>query len=311
MVELARCCGLKDIPLRKRNPLTTSTYGAGELMLHASREGCLNFIIGLGDTGTHDCGAGIAQALGILLRDANGREIGRGGAELRRLASIDMGSRARAFAAARVVAACDVTNPLTGRHNTAREFAPQKGAPPDAVKILEEASAHFAEVVKKELGRDVAKIEHGGAAGGVGAGLAAFVDAELRSGAELVLEYSRFDEHCLGADVVITGEGAIDPQTARGKTILAVCAHARKLGVRVVAFAGMVNENDEALRTRIGLEKMYCITPDTATEEESIARARVFLEQRVRKEFSRGDGAIGGSANEHVPDGHKRLFTDL
>ncbi len=292
VVELAKVCGLQDIPIRKRNPLVTSTFGAGELLLHAAGEGCMKFIIGLGDTGTHDCGAGIAQAAGIHLLDSEGKEIGAGGAELQRLESIDSHGKSRILAASAVVAACDVSNPLTGKHNTAREYAPQKGANDDAVKILEEASTNFARVVKKDLGKDVSRLLYGGAAGGVGAGLTAFFDAELRSGAEIVLEYAHFDEACLDADFVVTGEGTIDAQTASGKTITAVCAHAKKMNVPVFAFAGMVDEHNEGLRTRIGLEKMYCITPDTATEEEAMKSARVFLSSRIRQVFASSAGGV-------------------
>jgi len=285
VIEIAQCCGLKDIPLRKRNPLVATTYGAGELMIHAQQEGCLYFIIGLGDTGTHDCGAGIAQAVGIRLFDNNGKSIGRGGAELLKLASIDLSVMNRAIAAIKVIAACDVTNPLLGKNNSARVYAPQKGADSDALKILEDASGNFARVVKKELGKDIGKTEGSGAAGGAGAGLAAFFDAELRPGAELVLECVHFDEKCLDADLVITGEGAIDAQTTNGKTISVVCKHAQKLRVPVIAFAGITDESDHRLRKEIGLAKMYCITPDTATEDEAMRHARNFLEERVKQVF--------------------------
>ncbi|HZV12090.1 MAG TPA: glycerate kinase, partial [Candidatus Kapabacteria bacterium] len=161
VVEVAACCGLKDIPLRKRNPLVTTSYGVGELLMHAQQEGCINFIVCLGDTGTHDCGAGIAQAIGIKLLDKKGAEIGRGGAELLKLHAIDMSGISRPLAAAKVIAACDVANPLTGKNNTAKLYTPQKGADAKAVKILEEASEHFADIVKKELGKNIAKTECG------------------------------------------------------------------------------------------------------------------------------------------------------
>lgn len=287
VVELAVCCGLKQIPLKKRNPLVTTTYGAGELIRAGLAERCRDFIIGLGDTGTHDCGAGIAQALGVRLLDKHGNDLGRGGAELLKLHAVDMTNNALLISGGAVRVACDVLNPLTGRNGTARVFAPQKGADPDAVKLLEDAGAHFATIVKRELGKDVGSIPHGGAAGGTGAGLVAFFNADLRSGAEMVLEFVRFDEKCIDADLIITGEGTIDKQTTGGKTVAAVSTHAKKLRVPVVAFAGMVDESNDSLRTTIGLDAMWCITPDTATEDEALRHARTYLHDRVCETLNR------------------------
>lgn len=281
VVELAMCCGLKNIPWRKRDPLVTTTYGAGELIRAALDEMCLSFIVGLGDTGTHDCGAGLAQALGVKLLDKSGADIGRGGAALLKLHTIDNSANVILKRQGTMIAACDVTNPLTGKNSTARIFATQKGATPDGVKLLEEASLHFAHIVKRELGKDIATVPSGGAAGGTGAGLAALFNAELKSGADLVREFTKFDEKALDADLIITGEGRIDPQTIGGKTVAGVCAHAKILKVPVIAFAGMVDEADHTLRKKIGLDAMHCITPDAATEEEAMRNARAYLREKT------------------------------
>lgn len=281
VIELAVCCGLKTIPWNKRNPLVTTTYGAGELIQWGLDEMCMDVVVGLGDTGTHDCGAGLAQALGVKMLDKSGAEIGRGGAELLKLHTIDLNKNKLTARGGKVIAAWDVSNPLTGKQNTARLFAPQKGADADAVKILEEASAHFAKVVKRELGKDIATIVGGGAAGGTGAGLAAIFNAELRSGADLVLEFVKFNEKSLDADLILTGEGSIDQQTASGKTIAGVCAHAKTLRVPVIAFAGKVDETNKTLRDSIGLQAMHCITPEWATEDDAMRNARVYLFDKV------------------------------
>jgi glycerate kinase len=286
IIELATTCGLKNIPWKKRNPLVTSTFGAGEQVQAALDEMCLDIIFGLGDTGTHDCGAGIAQALGVKLLDKHGNDIPRGGAALLTLHAIDTTKNLLTPRGGKVIAACDVTNLLTGKNSTAKLFAPQKGADADAVKILEDAGAHFLRIVKKELGKDVGALPGCGAAGGVGAGLAAFFNAELRSGADLVMEYTSFNAKALDADVIITGEGKIDSQTSAGKTVAGVCAHAKTLRVPVVAFAGMVDESNDALKKNIGLDAMFCSTPDSATEDDAMRNAREFLYAAVKEKLA-------------------------
>ncbi len=282
VVELARTCGLKDIPLRKRNPLVTTSYGAGEQIRAALDEHCVDVIIGLGDTGIHDCGIGIAQALGAKLLDKHGKPVGRGGQALKALHSIEL--PASPFPAdGTLIAACDVHHPLTGRGNAVRAFTPQKGADPSVAALLLDLSEHFCSVVKRDLGKDVARIEHGGSAGGAAAMLHAFYGAQLRPGAELVLEYTRFDELCRTADVVLTGEGTIDKHTAEGKTIAAIARHAKELDVPVIAFGGQVDEDDTALRDKIGLAAMHCITPDDATEETAMRNAREYLLEAVKR----------------------------
>lgn len=236
-VEVPAASGLALVPPARRDPRVTTTYGTGELIASAlAAHGGRRVLIGLGGSATCDAGAGLAQALGARLLDADGRELPRGGAALERLARID--ASALAARGLEVTAACDVTNPLCGPEGAAAVYGPQKGASPEDVHLLDRALARFAEVAARDLGRAVADVPGAGAAGGLGAGLLAFFGATLRPGAALVLDAIGFDAHLAGADLVLTGEGRLDAQTLRGKGPLAVLERARARGVPAVAVGG-------------------------------------------------------------------------
>ncbi|MGH7765036.1 MAG: glycerate kinase [Candidatus Dormibacteraceae bacterium] len=247
VVELAAASGLALVPSGRLDPMKASTYGFGQVLEAARFAGVAEVIAGIGGSATNDGGAGMAQALGYRLLDAHGRDLERGGAALGRLGSIDATAFNPAWRSIGVRVACDVTNPLTGPLGASAVYGPQKGADPGLVRILDAALARFAEVVERDLGRRVAEMPGAGAAGGTGAGLVAFLGAELVSGAPLVVDASGFNEKLEGAALVITGEGRADWQTASGKAPGEVARRARAAGVPVLLLAGSKGPGWEAL----------------------------------------------------------------
>lgn len=242
VIEMAQASGLALIPPAQRNPLLTSTYGTGQLIQAALDHGCREFIIGIGGSATNDGGAGLAQALGVKFRDEEDNEIHRAnGQALARIARIDLSGRDTRVSESRFRVACDVENPLYGPEGAAYVYGPQKGATPEIVERLDEGLRHFAEIIRTNLGKEVADIPGAGAAGGLGAGLMAFCNATLEPGADIVLEVVGLRERAADADLLITGEGRLDSQTSFGKGPWAVAQLGRDLGVPVVAIAGAVN----------------------------------------------------------------------
>ncbi len=277
IIEMAAAAGLQLVPRTRRDPRTTTTCGVGELLLAAHRAGARRLVVGLGGSATVDGGCGMAQALGWRFRDAAGRELAAplSGGDLPTIVHIDPGSALAELAGIEVVAACDVTTPLLGDEGAAAVFAPQKGADPQAVRELEAGLTHLARVVRRELGADMASLEYGGAAGGLGAGLAVFARAGLESGIERVLATSRFDERLQGADLCLTGEGRIDGQTLAGKACLGVARAAAAQGVPTLALAGAAGPDADALLA-MGLIEWRLIGPGLRARE-SMRRARELL----------------------------------
>jgi glycerate kinase len=261
VVELAAASGLTLIPPARRDPRRASTYGFGQLLRAALDAGPSRVIAGIGGSATNDGGGGMAQALGFRLLDSAGRELERGGAALARLERIDAYSVDRRWRGVQVKVACDVTNPLTGPQGASAVYGPQKGADPDAVRELDSALARLATVVEHDLGKRVADIPGAGAAGGTGAGLVAFLDAELVPGAPLVVEAAGFDAQLKGADLVITGEGRVDEQTAYGKAPGEVAKRAHAAGVPVLLLAGSKGEGWEALKA-LGVNSVITLTQE-------------------------------------------------
>jgi glycerate 2-kinase len=275
VVEMAKAAGLALVPLEKRDPRITTTYGVGELLQEAYDGGARHFIVGIGGSATNDGGAGLAQALGYHLLDEKGHELPPGGLVLKRLAGIHVGSVHANWKEAEVEVACDVTNPLTGPSGASAVYGPQKGATREMVAELEAALHHFAEVIRRDLGVDVEQLPGAGAAGGLGAGLVAFTGARLRPGAEMVMEALNLDERLKGADLVITGEGRLDSQTARfGKGPAAVARHSRSAGIRVVGIGGSVADEIELSLLFDGLEATVV---EPCSLEQAIAQARPLL----------------------------------
>ncbi len=249
-IEMAACAGLPLVPPEKRDPRITTTYGVGELILAALDYGSRHFIIGIGGSATNDGGAGMAQALGAMLLNSKGREIEPGGAALATLAHISTSSMDARLQNCTVEVACDVTNPLCGPMGASAVYGPQKGATTEMVEELDKELAHYAHIVEQDLGMSIEEIPGAGAAGGLGAGLIAFLHATLRPGAQIVFEAVRLEEKIRKADLVITAEGQIDGQTAYGKSVGAVAEIAKRYDLPVLAFAGSLGENYQVVYTR-------------------------------------------------------------
>lgn len=269
VIEMAAASGLTLIPPERRNPWVTTTYGTGELIKAALERGCRRIIIGIGGSATNDAGAGMAQALGIGLLDENGNQIGFGGGELSKLRRIDMSRLDPRAKDAEFIVACDVDNPLTGERGAAYVYAPQKGATPDMLPKLDANLRHFAKVVREQLGIDVEHVPGAGAAGGLGAGLMAFLGAKLRPGTEIVFELIGLEERIRDADLVITGEGQIDAQTAFGKTPVGVAKLAKKYGKPVIAVAGAIGDGADVVHAH-GIDAVFSIANRPMTLDEAM-----------------------------------------
>ncbi|MFR0589592.1 glycerate kinase [Bifidobacterium apri] len=266
VVEMARASSLQYVDEQTRDPLRASTFGTGELIRHALDDGARTIIVTLGGSATNDGGAGIAQALGARLLDANGRDLEPGGAALARLDHIDIARIDPRLAHTVVRIATDVTNPLTGPTGASAVFGPQKGATPSMVRQLDDALVRFAQIIERDLGRSVAAVPGAGAGGGTGAGLLAFTNATVEPGIQLVATASRLADRARTADVCITGEGRIDGQTAYGKTPAGVAQIVKQANPRivVVALAGAVARGVAAVpQTAVG-------SPDTAGGIDSL-----------------------------------------
>lgn len=247
IIEMAQASGLELVPREKRNPMITTTYGTGELIKKALEKGVSTILIGIGGSATNDGGAGMFQALGGKLLDKNGNQIGFGGGELSKLDRIDISNLDTRINDVEIIVACDVQNPLTGENGASHIFGKQKGANEEEREILDNNLKYFAEIIRKDIGKDVENIAGAGAAGGLGAGLMAFLSAKLRKGIEMVIEYSELERKIQGADLVITGEGSIDGQTRFGKTPYGVAKTAQKYDIPVIALAGNIGKDIETL----------------------------------------------------------------
>lgn len=272
VIEMAAASGLPLVPLEQRDPRVATTRGTGELMRLALDAGCARILVGLGGSATNDGGAGMAEALGARLLDDAGIALPPGGAALARLARIDLAGLDPRLAQTTVLVASDVSNPLCGPLGASAVYGPQKGATPAMVAELDAALAHYATILTRDLGRDVAAIPGAGAAGGLGVGLLAFAHAELVPGARLVFDALRFAERIAGARLVLTAEGRLDAQTAYGKSVGAVAAAARRQGARVIALAGQVLMDGAELQA-LGIDVALPLADGPLTLAESMARA--------------------------------------
>ena len=272
VVETAEASGLALLEAKERNPLIASSYGTGELILAAVRSGAKRIIVGLGGSATNDAGAGLLQALGVRLLDKNGNDLAHGGAALANLTTIDISTMDPALKNVAITAACDVTNPLTGPTGASAVFGPQKGASKDDVATLDAALAHFAQVIDSQLGVAVNDVPGAGAAGGIGAALKGFLNAEFRPGIAIVIEQSGLDAAAQWADVVFTGEGSIDFQTKFGKTPAGVAETAKRHGKPVIAVAGHIGTGIDELH-EVGIDAVFGIAPGAASLSELLADA--------------------------------------
>ncbi len=280
VIEMAAASGLSLLPPQSRNPGITSTYGTGELIKAALDEGCTEIIIGIGGSATNDGGAGMASALGAKLQDKEGKPLGPGGLELLKLDRICTDNFDPRIKSISCKVACDVDNPLTGQHGASYVYGPQKGANSDMVKELDRALAHYACILKRDLGKDVEHVPGAGAAGGLGAGLIAFLGAELYSGIDLVIDTLEIDHEVKNADLIITGEGRLDKQSLRGKVPIGIAKRAKKYGIPVLVLAGSVEVSSKDLHES-GITAAFAITDGPMNIEEAFRRAPELLEKKA------------------------------
>ena len=277
VVEVASASGLPLVPRERLNPLIATSRGTGELIRAALDRGCRKFLVGLGGSATNDAGMGMAQALGVSFFDAAGRELGPGGAELERLNRIDASRLDARLSQSRFTALCDVKNPLCGPDGASAISGPQKGATPEMIARLEAALCRFAQIARRDLGRDVLAVPGSGAAGGLGAALALFCGARIQPGIDTVLELIHFDAHMSGCDLVITGEGSIDGQSAYGKVPVGVARRAKRHGrIPVAAVVGSMKPGAEKAY-EYGIDVIMPTATGPMTLDESIARAPELL----------------------------------
>ena len=276
VMEMAEAAGITLVSGEERNPLHTTTYGVGEMILDAVKNGARKFVIGIGGSATNDGGAGMLQALGFRLLDADGHDIPRGGEGLAKLAKIEPPEQSnnlnnRTIEQFSFRIACDVTNPLCGPNGASAVFGPQKGATPEMVKELDAALAHFAAIVQSNNlnNRTIEQFPGSGAAGGLGFAFKAFLGAELVPGVDLILNETHLEDFVRDADVVITGEGRLDGQTVMGKAPIGVARLAKKYGKRVLAFSGILGDGVEAVNAA-GIDAYFPILRKLVSLEEAL-----------------------------------------
>lgn len=271
IMEMAQAAGFALVPTELKNPLYTTTYGVGEMIKEAIAKGCRNFIVGIGGSATNDAGVGMLQALGFEFYDENDDLVGLGGQVLNRIKRINVTNRIKELDECNFKIACDVNNPLYGENGAAYIYGPQKGATPEIVKLLDEGLINFAEVVKKDLDKDIAQVPGVGAAGGLGFAFLGFLNSKLESGIKIILDEINLDEAVKGADIVITGEGRLDNQTAMGKAPIGVAKVAKKYGAKVIAIAGCTT--DDAIKcNEEGIDAYFSIVNSAMTIEEAIKK---------------------------------------
>lgn len=269
VIEMAAASGLHLVPVEDRNPLLTSSFGTGELILDALNKGARKIILGLGGSATNDGGAGMMTALGARFLTADGQAVSNGGRGLSEIADIDISQLDSRLAEIQFDVACDVDNPLCGSKGASAVFGPQKGATPEMVKQLDSNLDHYAKQLKVLTGKDVRDIAGAGAAGGMGAAMLAFLSARLRPGIEIVMETVGLAEKVAGANLVITGEGRIDSQTIHGKTPVGVARIAKAAGCRVIGIAGSLSDDHEIVYEH-GFDAVFSIVPGPMDLQEAL-----------------------------------------
>lgn len=282
VIEMAAASGLTLLSKAEQNPFYTSTYGTGQLISDALDKGCKSIIIGLGGSATNDGGLGMLSALGVRFYDKDGQDCSVGGQGLIDLAGIDASGLDNRISLTTFRAACDVQNPLSGPQGATYIYGPQKGATETNLALLDEHMAKYGKMAEELLGKSVSNLPGAGAAGGLGAAVYAFLNAELKSGIDLVMETLRFKEHLSEVDLVFTGEGKIDVQTAYGKTLWGVAKTAGNLGVPVIALAGQIGPDTEVLYEN-GFTSIFAIADGPIDLELSISRAAFLLESAAER----------------------------
>lgn len=278
VVEMAAASGLNLIKKETRNPMLTTTYGTGQLIRAAIHKGCKKIFVGIGGSATNDGGLGMAQAIGVSFKDKDGQELGFGGGELARLHDIDISNLDPRLNSTEIIVLSDVTNPLCGMTGASFVYGPQKGATREMIKQLDANLLHYASVIKKHLGKEIADLPGAGAAGGLGAGLLVFCNGTLTSGVDKVLDIAEIDRHLNGAELVITGEGQIDGQSIYGKVPIGVAKRALKHNVPVLALVGSVGEGASSVYS-YGINAIVDIVNKPMTLNEAVENAPRLIEQ--------------------------------
>ncbi|WP_413111532.1 glycerate kinase [Thaumasiovibrio sp. DFM-14] len=276
VIEMAQASGIELLTPQQRDPRITTTYGTGELIKAALDKGAKKLIVAIGGSATNDGGEGMVRALGARFLDKKGYDIGHGGAELINLTTIDISGLDPRLSDAQVVVACDVDNPLLGERGASAVFGPQKGATPEIVSQLDKALSHYAHCLVQELGKNVAKIPGSGAAGGLGAGLMAFLGAQLQPGIEIVSSTVGLRDKLTGADWVITGEGKLDGQSLGGKTPVGVAKLAQQMGIPVIALGGAMGEGADKLN-EVGIVACFSVLSRPCTLETALTEGEANL----------------------------------
>ena len=270
VIEMAGTAGITLVPAAQRNPLDTTTYGVGQVIRSAIEKGCRRFLVGIGGSATNDGGIGMLQALGYRFTDKEGNPVSFGAKGLRMLDSIDDSEVIPELKECRFYIACDVTNPLCGPQGCSAVFGPQKGADPEMIKEMDCWMKKYAELAKAKYPDADPEFPGTGAAGGLGFAFLTFMNAELKSGIKIVIEETGLEKSIRDADVVVTGEGRLDGQTAMGKAPVGVAAIAKKYGKPVIAFAGSVTEDAKTCNEK-GIDAFFPILRSAVTLEEAMA----------------------------------------
>ncbi|MBF1996047.1 glycerate kinase [Serratia symbiotica] len=281
VIEMAAASGLHLVPNGQRDPRITTSYGTGELMLAALAHGVKAMVLGMGGSATNDGGAGMIQALGARLLDAQRQPLPPGGAALAQLAHIDLVGLDPRLRQLSITAACDVDNPLCGEKGASAVFGPQKGTTPQMVAQLDAALRHYGELMEQVTGREIVRQPGTGAAGGMGAALLGMLEARLRPGIEIVIETLRLEEAVRGADLVITGEGRLDSQSIHGKTPIGVARVAKRHGLPVIGIAGSLAPDYQVVHLH-GIDAAFSVLDRIVTLEEALAGAAHNLEVTAR-----------------------------
>lgn len=281
IIEMAAASGLHLVSPEQRNPMLTTSFGTGELILAALDKGVEHIIVGIGGSATNDGGIGMAQALGVRLLDENNKSINYGGGALARLHHIDISDIDPRLAKLKLEVACDVDNPLCGEKGASQVFGPQKGATPEMVVQLDNNLAHYAEIIKRDLGTDVKDIAGAGAAGGMGAALLGLFNAQLRPGIEIVMDAVNLADVLKDADLVITGEGRIDSQTIHGKTPIGVARTAKRFNKPVIGIAGCLSYDCDVVYDH-GIDAVFSVVPRSVSLAEALAEAAINVELTAR-----------------------------
>lgn len=290
VIEMAAASGLELLEPGERDPWITSSYGTGQLIADALSRDCKQIMLGIGGSATNDCGAGMAEALGVKFSGKFGRLTARGGGSLGEVTRIHMEDIDSRIKKSSFVVACDVSNPLTGPEGASAIYGPQKGADMAMVEKLDRNLTHFAAVIEKQLGKEISRIPGSGAAGGLGAGMMAFLEAKLMKGIDMIAELNKLDALIKQADLIITGEGKMDAQTQFGKTPFGVAQMAKKHGKMVIGVAGTLEEDARVLYNE-GFDLLLPIQEKPVDLKTALAEAGPLLErtgERIARWISLG-----------------------